>query len=220
MKRDLLKYCRPSLRGFSLLELMVVVVLLGLMIGLVSISVQSVGSFDLKSEITNMAVLSNEVYDLAASSGKKHRIVFDLDNRSYWVEEEIGELGEIPPDLDYEELMKSRFKDANQKGAEENLDFLSKYKEVENHLSGKHELPESIVFHGAWTEQLTEIARSGQVVLSFFPGGYTQASFVSVAIREEQDSVMYFSLSPLTASFTIDYGEPAIEDLLSVEGPV
>jgi prepilin-type N-terminal cleavage/methylation domain-containing protein len=205
--------------GFSLLELMVVIVLIGGMIALIIPAIRAVVGLDLRGEITKIAGLSNEVYALAAVSGKTHRIVFDLDTNKYWVEEKVGDAGEIKPELGYEDLMKSRIEN---KGSPKEDDaakaYLPSFKEVEGPLKEKFDLPKDAVIYGAWTEAMTDVARTGQVAIYFFTGGYSQASFVSLAVKgEEEDTAIYFSLNPLTAEVTIKLGEPDTKDLVAAE---
>lgn len=207
-----------SLRGFSLLELMVVLVLMGGLVALVVPSIRAVVGLDLRAEITKMAGLASEVYALAAISGKTHRIVFDLDENRYFVQESVADAGEIRPELGYEDLMKDHLEKSKSKESDSAKAYLPTFKEVTGHLADKIDMPKDALIYGAWTEGMTEVARSGQVSIYFFSGGYTQTSFVSIALRsDEEDSALYFSLNPLTAAITINQGEPETNDLLSAE---
>lgn len=202
--------------GFSLLELMVVVVLIGGLILIAIPSLSSLLSLDIKKEVMKLAGLSSEVYARASLSGKTQRIVFDLDEQKYWVEEKEGEVGEISPELGYEEIVKEMIKENREKDAEKD-DFIPNFKAVEGTLGEKQSLPDNVVFFGAWTEQLQEVERKGQVSIYFFPDGYTQSCFVSLAAKGEDESSFYISLNPLTAKAEINVGEPQISDLLAIE---
>lgn len=205
-----------KLFGFTLMELMVVVALIGGLISLVIPSVRALGGLDLKTEITKVAGLTSEVYALAALSGKTHRIVFDLDHGAYWVEEKEGEAGEIKPELGYDEIIKKHLSKENEKATTDT--YLPRFKAIQGRLGEKIELPKGMVIYGAWTEQMKEIARTGQVSVYFFPGGYTQSCFVSLADKgDEEKTAIYLSLSPLTAIPTIKLGEPDINELSSAE---
>lgn len=205
------------LAGFTLLELMVVVTLVAGLMAVAIPTIRSLGGLDLKNEVVKIAGLSSEVYALAAISGKTHRIVFDMDNQQYWVEEKVGDAGEIQPELGYEDLFKSKTgkKDENNPGDK----FAPSFKEAEGYKDTKFSLHKNLAIRGVWTEDMSEVARSGKAAVYFFSGGYTQACFVSVAIiGEEQDSSMYVALNPLTAMATIEMGEPDTKSLLSPEG--
>jgi type II secretory pathway pseudopilin PulG len=212
------KDCMKNLRklyAFSLLELLVVIVLLAGLFAIAIPSIRSLGGLDLKSQIIKIAGLTSEVYALAAISGKTHRIVFDLDTQKYWVEEKASDVGEIMPELGYEDLFKER-QGKNNEPADR---FVPSFKEVSGDLGEKFELDKNLVIHGVWTEDMTDIARTGKARIYFFSGGYTEVAFISLAIKgEENDSSMYLSLEPLTGEVAIDYGEPDTSKLMIGEG--
>lgn len=210
---------RFQVRGFSLLELMVVLVLLGVMMTLAVVSIRNLSGTKIKEEVTRIAGLSSEVYAKAAISGITHRINFDLNENEYWVESRVGEAGEIAPDLGYEELMvtlRAKLKNGNKSKHEK---LLPQYKAIEGVMGEKYKLPKDLAIYGAWTEQMKEVARTGIVSIYFFSGGYTQASFVSLAEKgDEKDSAIYVALSPLTAAVSINYGEPDTASFLDDGG--
>lgn len=200
-----------------MLELMVVVVLVGVMMAIAIPSIQSLSGAKVKEAVTRIAGLSSEVYAKAAISGVTHRINFDLDSNQYWVEVREIEAGLIAPDLGYDELLKTLR--AKQKEGEKELKLTPRYKAVEGQLGEKYSLPKNLVLFGAWTDQLEEVARTGLVSIYFFSGGYTQASFVSVAEKgDEVENAIYIALNPLTGAATINYGEPTTTSLLEGEG--
>ncbi len=218
MKNDRLVRIIAYGLGFSLLELMVVIVLIGFMIGIAVLSLRNLSGLDLKNEITRIAGLSSEVYDLAAISGKTHRVVFDLENSSYWVEEKVGDAGEIKPELGYDDLIKARLLEQKEDVGSGN-EFLPEFKIVSGPLGEKYELPKDVAIYGAWTEHMAEVARTGLVSIYFFSGGYTEVAFVSLAIKgNEEKSAIYLSLSPLTGAVKIELGEPDINTLMAPEG--
>jgi len=220
MKKQRHQHKAQRARGFSLLELMVVVVLLAGLMAIIIPAISSIAGADIKNEATRIAGLCNEIYARAAISGITHRINIDLDNQSYWVEIKEGSAGEIAPEMGYEELMNSLVA-KGKKEAEKSFEYqyVPQYKELPGPLGEKNTLGKNIVFHGAWTEQMPEIARTGIVSIYFFSGGYTQASFVSLAQKgDEEDTSIYVSLSPLTGAVSINLGEPDTKDLLEGEG--
>lgn len=194
-----------------------------LLAGLMAIiipAISSIAGADVKNEAMRIAGLCHEVYARAAISGITHRLNIDLDNQSYWVEIKEGDAGTIAPEIGYEELMKDLVA-KGKKEAEKSFEYqyLPQYKEVSGPLGEKLSLGKNIVFHGAWTEQMPEIARTGIVSIYFFSGGYTQASFVSLAQKgDEEDTAIYVALSALTGAVSIDLGEPDIQNLLEGEG--
>ncbi len=209
----------PASRGFSLLELMVVIVLLGILMVIAIPSIRSLSGTNLKNEVIRISGLMSETYARAAISGLTHRINFDLENQNYWVEEKVGNAGTVSPDLGYEELMRERVKMVTSEEEKDKLsEFLPKFQAVPGILGEKHTLDSSLVIYGAWTEHMEEVARSGIISIYFFSGGYTQVAFISLAKKDqEEDSAMYLALSPLTGNVEINFGEPEINDLLDNE---
>lgn len=209
---------RPSfyrrIPGFSLLELMVVVAIIGGLILIAVPSLRALGGLDLKKEIMKIAGLTNEVYDRASILGKTHRVVFDLDEHKYWVEEKEGDVvGEINPELGYDELMRERIKKNREQEAQKDR-FVPSFKAVEGSLGEKQSLPENVVIFGVWTDQMQEVCRKGQASIYFFSDGYTQSSFVSLSLKgEDVESAFYLSLSPLTGKAEINVGEPETSEL-------
>lgn len=194
--------------GFTILELMIVVTIIALVMAISLPSINSLSSLDIKREITKIAGLCSEIYNLTSISGKNHRIVFDMDQGEYWVEEKQGHIKEISPDLGYEDMMK----EARQRTS---LDrFLPKYSLLKDFP--KKSLPKNVVFYDIWTEDMKEKARSGMVNIYFFRG-YGPLAFISLAFKDDEKSAIYLSLNPLTGEKTISMTEPNINELLKEE---
>ena len=73
-------------RGFTLIELGVVMGLLALVTAVAIPSFNAVTAAGLRSSVSMIAGMTREAYARAAITGKVHRIVFDLDKGSYWLE--------------------------------------------------------------------------------------------------------------------------------------
>lgn len=204
--------------GFSLLELMVVMVLVALLMVIAIPAIRSISQADVKGEIMRLAGLTSEVYARAAVSGINHRISFDLEEGSYWVEEKAQEAGEFSPDLGYEELMKE-LQNQSEENRKKMDQFIPNYKAVSGDLGEKYSLPKSLKLYGVWADNMDAVSRSGKVYVYFFAGGYTQLAFISILEKgdEEASSAMYLSLSPLTGRVEINYGEPETGELLDSE---
>jgi len=204
---------RKRVLGFSLLELMVVVVLLAGLMAIVIPAISSLASADVKKEVNRLAALCWQVYSNAAMSGIPHRINIDLDNQSYWAEIAEGEAGSIGPVGGYEDLMKALVA-KGKKEAEKSVehDYVPQFKEIPDPLLGeKHSLDKNIVFYGAWTAPMQEVARTGIISLYFNANAETPASFVSLAQKgDEADTAMYIAPNPLTGAINTGLGEPEI----------
>lgn len=197
-----------------MLELMVVMVLVALLMMVVVPAINTIAGSDIKNQINQIAGLANELHSRAAIGGISHRINFDLDNQTYWVEKKVGDAGTFAPELGYKELMEVLIKKDN-KDKNDN-DFMAKFTEVEGE---KFTLAKNLVFHGAWASPMKEIARTGIVSMYFYDDGDNDPSFISIAKKgDEEDSAMYFEPNPLTGAATIDFGEPDINTLKNPDG--
>ncbi len=78
MKKTNLNFTR-FLPGFTLLELMVVIVLVGFLIAIAIPTLRSLSGASIKNEVIRISGLASEVYAHAAISGITHRVNFDLD---------------------------------------------------------------------------------------------------------------------------------------------
>jgi general secretion pathway protein H len=74
----------PS-RGFTLLELVVVLFLIGLLVALAVPKLGDLGSTRLDSSARRLAALVRYVNGEAAFNGRPYRLNYDLDQRTYWV---------------------------------------------------------------------------------------------------------------------------------------
>src|SRR5215470_2099673 len=77
---------RARQRGFTLIEIMVVLAIVSLMLTGVIVSARSLAKTDLRSSSSQMASGIRYLFDRARSTGKYYRLVIDLDAGRYWAE--------------------------------------------------------------------------------------------------------------------------------------
>jgi len=80
-----------SLRGFSILEMVVVLALIGLIAAMVVPRVGLLDGVQLKASARNLSGTIRLTYATAVMKRTAHRIVFDLSEQTYRVEEQSGE---------------------------------------------------------------------------------------------------------------------------------
>ena len=78
--------CRRRERGFTLIEIMVVLAIAGLIMGLGVSGFRSLARSDLRASATNLAGAMRFLFDRASTTGKTHRLVLDLEAGRYWAE--------------------------------------------------------------------------------------------------------------------------------------
>ena len=164
-----------SQKGFSLIELMIVVAILGL-VGLIAIpSITNTFRFSVQSSGRELATLVKDAMNSAQITGKVHRIAYDLKNQQYWVESTSENT-----------LMKSD--ESREKEKEKHLSFFSESEEdkkknggfrQENSLTkNKKSLPVGVSFKDVVTEQSETPITDGLAYTHIFPQGMTEKSLI------------------------------------------
>jgi len=77
---------KRAARGFTLIEIMVVLAIVSLFLTGVIVSARSLAKTDLRSSSSQMASGIRYLFDRARSTGKYYRLVIDLDAGRYWAE--------------------------------------------------------------------------------------------------------------------------------------
>ncbi|MDA0712571.1 MAG: prepilin-type N-terminal cleavage/methylation domain-containing protein [bacterium] len=195
-------------KGFSLLEVLIVLLLMALFVAIAIPSFRSLTKVQLRTSANQMAGMIRDVYNKAAISNKTFRLVFDLDKSEYWVEVSNDEVHLPNADDNFEGGKLNLFGDEEtpKKYAqppsfvpEDEEDFV------------KEKLPKDIKFFGFWADNMSERIKEGQAALYFFPGGYTQKAQISLTDDDEGKHILTVVTEPLTGEVKIEDGEPEID---------
>lgn len=73
-------------RGMTILEVMVVLTLVVLLVALFYTGVRFISGANLREDTTEVAAVLRAAYNMSTSTGKHHRVVFDLDEQTYRIE--------------------------------------------------------------------------------------------------------------------------------------
>lgn len=87
---------KPGQRGFTLLEILMVIMLIGLLASAVVPNFTKVFRVSVQSSVRRYAALVRYTYDQAVLTGRIHRIVLNMDEQSWKVE--AAEAGALPLD--------------------------------------------------------------------------------------------------------------------------
>lgn len=197
-----------SKKGFTLIELMVTLVIVGLIMGLAIGQVGKTLSWDFKAAARRLSSTIRYLYNKSATEGVTLRLVFDLDDPSFWVE---GTSESFTLTREEEEAFSKRSETKDSKSEE------LKSKEVtfspqESSLTKPYHLPKGVYFKDIYAEHQIAPVDSGKAYIYFFPQGYVERSVIN--LRDKNDEVHYgLKVNPISGISKIeaDYIEAEIE---------
>jgi len=180
-------------RGFTLIEISVALLLVGLLLGAAIPAVQAVAATQLKKSVGQLAGMTREAYARSAISGKPHRIVMDLDEGSFWLEVSSGAFVlEVEKNNQLTEAeLNTRKQDKLKKVlsvAKADVDERDRLKEelargpswsaVDDELGQHQKLPADCAFEKVWVAHQAEAFQRGQALLHFWPSGRTESAVI------------------------------------------
>jgi general secretion pathway protein H len=77
---------RARTSGFTLIEIMIVLAIVGLISGLGVNALRSLARSDLRAEANHLSGAMRFLFDRASTTGRTHRLVLDLEGGKYWAE--------------------------------------------------------------------------------------------------------------------------------------
>lgn len=220
---------RTDARGFTLLEVGIVLVILGL---LVAVAVPAMGALSgarLQEESRGLGGIIRDTYARTAIKGKSSRIVIDLDQDAWWVEDApvVARVHREKLEADREgkvalnpldERIEDIDKDTQDEGDRAKLELLAPvtWAPTEGEYGQPHKLPDDVRFKSMWVEHLDEAVAAGQVALYFFPGGFTEEAHITLTDDEEgadNPRTLTLVVSSLTGEVALENEEPRVPDL-------
>lgn len=216
-------------KGFTLLEVSIALLLMGMALAVTTMSISAVTSAELKKTTGMIQGLMRDTYTRAALSGNAHRVVFDMESRTYWVEATEG--GVVMPreklELTREGLAFLDPVDERLDGVEADTTDEEERAKIElfkpkswtpvpfpgdDRLDEVKpaELPTDIWFKSIWADHLDEAAVGGQVAVHFYPGGYTQEAHITVTDEEAGKNTLTLVTIPLTGEIYVEEEPPEI----------
>jgi general secretion pathway protein H len=78
--------CRARAQGFTLIEILIVLAIVGLIMTLGVGGLRRLARSDLRGDTTHLAGAMRFLFDRASTTGKTHRLVLDLEGGRYWAE--------------------------------------------------------------------------------------------------------------------------------------
>ena len=174
-------------RGFTLLELLVVILIMTMAGTLLSISLSSIRWANLGTQSRRMKAMVRYLYEKSVLTNEVYSLTLDLDAGKYWGEVQHStdpchqylianeEEKRSADRVRYNEIERGKIKDEQenprQSGFARSRDLLLK----------ETKLPEGLKFAGVLCEHFDGIVENGQVKIHFFPNGYVEHAFIYLA---------------------------------------
>lgn len=198
-------------RGFTLVEVMVVLAIIGLIVGLGTRGLRSLAKSDLRESSAHLSGAMRYLFDRASTTGKIHRLVLDMETNQYWAEVSDDRFY-IPREAESEQAMRRREEKEADEDAEEQkkqeraakaYDDSSSTSSTSSFDMSKLEVgdfkPKRARFaafkevaikpvrlkkaklRSVYTPRLTEPLTSGRAYIYFFPLGQTEPAIVTLS---------------------------------------
>jgi general secretion pathway protein H len=212
--------CRLD-RGFTLLELLVVLALLGLVMAMAVRGVRSFANSDLRASSTKMAGAIRYLFDRASTTGRIHRLVIDFEQGRYWAEVSDDRLymaRERETDqsraAEAEATAKEDEEAKRQEEEGEAAIDITRYQPQEfrpkrarfeafKEMAVKAvQIKGGVKIAGLFTPRLAEPMAAGQGYIYFFPMGLTEAAQVYLS-DSKQETFYTLVVHPLTGRVTV-----------------
>ena len=210
MKNSSLEQGIELQRGFTLIEIMIVVLIIALMMGL-GVAVLFPGNeAKLRDQSSKIAGTVKFLYNEAAIKNRYYRLSFDLDSQSYRVESS---------DQPYlvrmvDEAQKKKEADKDPEASPE-----AEFAQEEGLLVQATKLPAGIKFKDISVMHLPARVEQGKVEIYFFPNGFVEPSVINLT-DEDEENFYSLQLNPMTGRTRIrsEYFEINPQELSTNQG--
>ncbi|MBL7715329.1 MAG: type II secretion system protein [Bdellovibrionales bacterium] len=174
-------------KGFTLVEILVVVALIGFLSAMILPNISGFNRVSLNSAAREMSSIIREAYNAATITGRVHRMAYDLKSGEYWAES-----GPAMALLDSED---SKEKEERRKRfTKKEVQATSSFSMDSTITRSKKSLPRGVKFEDIITEQGPEPVKEGKAFTHFFPHGLSE--FTLIHIVDPSDNHFTLEITP------------------------
>lgn len=212
-----------SSRAFTLLEIGIALVLLGLMMAIAVPSLNAVTGARLKESVNLIGGAIRDTYARTALLGRSTRIVIDMSEQAWWIEESDGVARVKPVKLHADRDGKAKLDEKDQRlediddgttdlkeQAKVSLLTGPAFKPADGEYGKPQKLPDEVRFKNVWIEHLEDKVSKGTVALYFYPGGYTEEALITLTDDENGENTLTLVVQPLTGEVFVERDEPRV----------
>src|SRR4051812_15044538 len=230
---------RRAHSGFTLIEILVVLAIVGILAGLSIRGLRSLARSDLRASVTHMAGAGRYLFDRASTTGQYPRLVIDIESGRYWAEVS-DDMFYLPRDPETESSAKklasleseldekqARQKEMAQAAGDVDMskvlpmDFRPKkarfgaFKET----NLKPVTLKNTVVMDVFTPRVADPVIKGRAYIYFFPLGQTEPAIIHLSDPTQQ-TIYSLVVHPITGRVRIfnSYIEPPIDMRVDDEG--
>ena len=184
-------------RGFTLIEILVVIAVLAAIVGIGTPTIKNVLRSNLKSSAFQIASLSKFAYDSAVVRGKVHRLVFDFDGRTYKLEVAGSD------DTLVEEEDEENIKDSDETAKTEDQKPKAFY-DFPGDIGKEHKLSSGVEFDSVENLNTKKKYTEETAYVYFFPQGATEDVIIRLNGKKSRTGFYSIKLNPLNGKAKIE----------------
>jgi len=195
--------------GFTLLEILVALAILGLMLGLVTTQMGDFFSANMKSATGKLSSTIRYLHDKASTQSLYIRLTFDFEKNGYWVEATTERFLLLSPEeIEKEKEEIEKEKEEKETPPEEGaVEYTRKYRNpefgaVDEFLLRPVTFPNGVFLKDIYTSHDKGPVDAGKAFIHFFPNGTIEPAVIN--LRDEEDEVHFsIQINPIVGSTII-----------------
>lgn len=168
-------------QGFSLIELMVVIAIMGVIFGVALPSLSRFFGVSINTTTREMATTIRDTFNAAVVTGRTYRLVYDFEKKVYWAE--VGAQGTLVETEESRKADERRSRLFSKKREEKNQE--SSFSMAKAVTRKPIKLPLGISFDDVLTQASKDPVTSGRAYTHFFPHGVAEQTIIRLKDNSE-----------------------------------